>query len=290
MDKEKKIGVREILVSILAFAVLFVACSWIVPWVTVQTFHNEPWENFRPIDWKVYNDAMAQLIRGATPYTIPGAYQFYNPPWILLVILPFTFLPYPYNLALFMTIGFVVYLWVYSRFNSNLVATTFYLLSAPVVWGLIGGQIDWIILIGLLLPPQYGLFLVLAKPQVGCLIAVIWLIDAYKERRVVRTFAPVLVAFGLSFLIYGLWPLNWIGLVEAEPMIWWPYTLVLGVPLLGWALRTHNPRLALCASPILSPHSMLHSWCGSALIIAHPVVMGVFTVGTWVFLFTSNIQ
>lgn len=274
----------KILIVGLAFALLFMACSWVVPFVTLASFPNDGWLDFRPIDWKVYIDAAKHLIHGESPYKIPGRCQFYNPPWILLVILPFTVLPYPYNLALFMSVGFVVYLLVYTRYNDNPLATVFYLLSAPIVWGLIAGQIDWIVLAGVLLPPQYGLFLILAKPQVGCLVALIWLIEAYQEKRVIRTFLPVSVAFGVSFLIYGFWPLNWIGLVESEPMAWWPYTLIVGVPLLGWALRTRDVRLAICASPMLSPHSMLHSWSGSLLAVSHPVVMAILSVGTWVYL------
>lgn len=284
VDEEKKIGVREILVGVLAFAVLFVACCWIVPFVTDVVFPMGNWRDFRPSDWKVFYDATMHLIRGKSPYQIPGELQFYNPPWILLVILPFTVLPYPYGLALFMAIGFIAYLFVYSQYNKGLLPAVFYLLSAPIIWGLLLGQIDWIILIGTLLPPQYGLFLVLAKPQVGCLVALIWLIAAYKEKRIVRTFLPVTVAFGMSFLIYGPWPLNWIGLADAEPMVWWPYSLVVGIPLLAWGLRTRDVRFAVAASPMLSPHAWIHSWSGSLLAVSHPVVMAILSVGTWVYL------
>jgi len=284
---KKKIGVWEILVGVLAFAVLFAACFWIIPFITEITFPMDNWRDFRPLDWKVYRDAADYLIRGKSPYRIPGKLQFYNAPWVLFAILPFLLFPYPYGLALFMSMGFAAFLFIYSRYNKSLLSAMFFLLSAPVVWGLIVGQIDWIVLLGLLLPPQYGLFLVLAKPQVGCLVALIWLIEAYKEKRMVRTFLPVSMAFGLSFLIYGLWALNWIGLVEAEPMLWWPYSLILGIPMSLYALKKSNTQLALCASSMLSPHTLPHSWCGGMLIISHPLVMAVFSVGTWVYTFIS---
>ena len=289
MDK-KKIGVWEILVCVLAFAVLFAACCWIIPFLTVAIFPGSSWSDYRPCDWVIYESAVNRFIRGDNPYNLPGRHQFHNPPWILLVYLPFTLLPYPFGSALFMVVGFVVYLYIYSRYNSSLLSAAFYLLSAPVVWGLLGGQISWIILIGLLLPPQYGLFLILAKPQMGCLVALIWFIEAYRERRIIRTFLPVTVAFGLSFVFYGFWPLNWVTLVETEPMWWWPYSLILGIPLLWHTLKKQEVCLALCTSPLLSPHTCLHSWCGGMLIVSHPVTMALVSIGTWVYLYIYELQ
>lgn len=290
MDEKKKIGVREILVGALAFVVLFSACLCNIRRLTVHhVIPGTDWIEFQPTDWQVYMNAAKQLLRGHSPYQIPGHFQFYNPPWMLVLYVPFTFIPYPYSLALFMSVGFIVHLLLYRHYNSNLVSLVFYLLSAPVALGLLMGQLDWAVLVGLLLPPQYGLFLISAKPQIGCVVMLIWLIEAYQEKRVVRTFLPVSVAFGLSFLAFGLWPLNWMKLAEIEPMWGWPYVLLLGVPLLLQAIKKRDTRLAMCAGPLLSPHTLMHSWCGGMLKISHPLAMATFSVCTWIIAFVSAI-
>jgi len=262
-----------LLVALVSVGIRFATLNYIYP--------NCNWRDYRSPDWTVYLSAARHLIQGENIYQLLGHYQFYNPPWMLLLYLPFLLIPYPINLALFTSIGLVAYLYLYTRYNSNLLSAVFYLISAPIFVGLFMGQLDWAVLLGLLLPPQYGLFLILAKPQVGCVVALLWLIDAYKERRVIQTFLPVTVGFALSFLVFGLWPLNWFSLTRVEPLWTWPYILVLGIPLLIYSIKHQSVQSALCAGPALSPHTLLHSWSGSLLWIAHPAVMAVVSFGTW---------
>jgi len=265
------------------FLTLVVLISEGIRFATLNFIHPDTnWQDYRSPDWSVYLTAAHQLIQGNNPYQLPGQYQFYNPPWMLLLYLPFLAIPYPFNLALFISIALAVYLYVYTRYNDNLLSAGLFLISAPVFVGLFMGQLDWVVLLGLLLPPQYGLFLILAKPQIGCVVAIVWLIDAYQKQRVVRTFLPVAVGFVLSFLVFGLWPLNWFHLTQVEPLWSWPYVLILGIPLLIFALKHQSVQLALCAGPALSPHTLLHSWSGAMLWIGHPATMALFSLGTWV--------
>ena len=123
------------------------------------------------------------------------------------------------------------------------------------------------------LPPQIGLFLVLAKPQVGLPIALFWLVEAWREggwRQVVRVFAPVAVAFGLTVVLFGFWFRMWTD----QPEQWWnaslfPYSVPVGLYLVYRALKTRDLRWALPAGPCLSPYVLFHSWSVAVLAVVH---------------------
>jgi hypothetical protein len=78
-----------------------------------------------------------------------------------------------------------------------------FIFSPPVIFDLWAGNINAFVMLGFILPPQWGLFLVTLKPQIGGGISIYWLVDAWRKGRfkeVARVFLPVMSFFG--FLSY----------------------------------------------------------------------------------------
>lgn len=139
-----------------------------------------------------------------------------------------------------------------------------FLFSPPVLFDLFEANINWLIILGFLLPPRIGLFLVLLKPQMGIAVALYWFIETWHQhgiKEVLKIFAPVSIAFIVSFLIYGFWPLNTTSILDVG---WntslWPLSLPIGMVLFAIALRTRQVKLAYMVSPFISPYVAGHSW------------------------------
>ena len=67
-------------------------------------------------------------------------------------------------------------------------------------------------------------------------------------------------------MLFGLWPLR---AVETTALWWnaslWPWSIPVGLALLGWSIYARDWRAAVAASPLLSPYVLLHAWAGAVL-------------------------
>jgi len=217
-----------------------------------------------PVDWTIsYRPAALALLSGKSPYT---ALPFFNPPWILLPLIPYAVLPYRLGVAAFFVTNLVVFYYISQRMAARPIARIALLCSFPVIVCFLFGQIDGIILLGLFMPRPLGLILLLAKPQMGAAVAVFWLIEAWRAggwKQAVTTIAPVAVLFLISLALYGLWPLqlNMSDMFVAEfNTSLWPGSLMIGLPLLVYALRHRKEYFALMAGPFFSPYVTPQSW------------------------------
>jgi hypothetical protein len=214
------------------------------------------------IDWHaVYRPAALLFLRGGDPYTIGG---FVNPPYVLALLAPFALLPERIGYVLLVAAAMCAFAFVALRLGASPVAALCILLSPPVLSNVVNVNLDWLVALALVLPPELGLCLAAIKPQAGLGIIVYWLFAAWRKGGVARV-AQVLflpsVFWLLSFQVYGPWFLRWGGLAAAP---WnrslWPWSLPAGVVLLVQAIRKRDVRYAVAASPCLSPYTMLHSW------------------------------
>ena len=113
--------------------------------------------------------------------------------------------------------------------------------------------------IGLTMPAQWGLFLVLIKPQVGFVAVLYWLWQAYQKglKEVLRVFGPVTLATLASFLIFGFWPIE---VVQERSEFFrtgesiYPVTAIVGALLVYHAFKDRHFKLAVSASPLLTPY------------------------------------
>ncbi|MGD0006567.1 MAG: hypothetical protein ABSE06_20330 [Anaerolineaceae bacterium] len=247
----------------IVFVVLFLLTTWVVylrapvsgewhPGVTVSI----------GVDWKgTFRPAVFKMLSGESPNEQPA----FNPPWIFILLLPFALLPPALGTAAIFTLGLFVPTWAAVRAGAKPLVAAAFTLSPLVLGNAQNGNIDWMVLLGVTLPPQFGLFLVLAKPQIGAGIALFWLVEAWRVggvKQVTRIFGPVTVAFLLSFGLYGLWPLQSLELLRTASynLTAWPYSIPFGFALLLYAIRRHSLKTATIASPLFSPYMMLHSW------------------------------
>jgi hypothetical protein len=241
------------------------------------------------IDWeRTYRPATQLLASGQSPYEIKS---FLNPPWVLIPLIPIAFLPSKIGGGILFVISLCALIFTAVRMGATPLSLIAFLLSFPVFFLLLFGQIDWLILLGILMPPQIGLFFVLAKPQIGLGIAVFWLVEAFRKggiRRILIDFTPVAVMFCLSVVIYGFWFKN----ISSELFTanynfsLWPLSLPIGAVLLISALRTRKKEISLLSSPFFSPYVAPHSW-SSALLAILPRQWEALaaSLGSWIMLY-----
>ncbi len=237
------------------------------------------------VDWRTaFRPAARELISGRSPYNVEG---FFNAPWALLPLVPLALLPESIGRAVLVVVSLVTFAYTAHRMGARPLASLFFLLSPPVLHGLLNGNIDWLATLGFILPPQVGLFFIATKPQIGVAVGVYWLAEAWRVkgwREVLRVFGPVTVTMLLSFVLFGPWPLRF----ERELSLWWnaslwPASIPVGLALLVTAIRKRRIEYAIGASPCLSPYILLHSWVGALLAVVASVPETIAAVvGLWI--------
>jgi len=148
---------------------------------------------------------------------------------------------------------------------------------------------DWLSILGFVMPPQFGLFFISIKPQIGIAIAPFWLVEAWRAGgwwQVIKTFAPFTLVLLLSFVIFGFWPLETVREDIAHVSYnasRWPMSIPVGLALFVTAIRKRRIEYAMAASPCLSPYLLFYSWGGVLLSIISNVPETVAAViGLWI--------
>jgi hypothetical protein len=257
--KWKFILKNTLLFSILAFFI------WL-SFITLTKLH--PYI-LNPIcnDWcDVYGRAVDDIFSGENPYineiTINNKYVeggFFNPPWTLIPLLPLTLFSNVVAswILKFLNVGIIAFV-AYRKGASS--AAIILLMTLPHLWI---GDIDWMVVLGLILPRWLGLFFVLTKPQLGAFVAFFWLIESFRQgsfREVGKVFSPVLLSLLLSFLIFGFWPLRMLNIQSASSNISiWPYALPVGLILLLKAIKERSENEAILSPPFLVPYISVQS-------------------------------
>jgi hypothetical protein len=241
-----------------------------------------------PVDWAVfYRPATLALLAGKSPFTV-GSY--FNPPWILLPLIPFALLPYKIsNAALFIT-NLVIFIFIGRRSSKRPLPLLALLCSFPVIVCILFGQIDGIALLGLFMPKPLGLIFLLAKPQVGAFVALFWVIEAWREggwKPTLKLVTPVAMMTLASVLIFHLTPQNFnISILISAPhnTSLWPGSILIGLPLLVYALRQRKQGFALMATPLLSPYIAPQSWSIAMLgLVPYEWELVAASLASWVF-------
>ncbi len=221
------------------------------------------------VDWEsAFRPASLALMRLESPYKDAG---FYNPPWALFFLVPFA-ASVEVGRAAILVLSVSIYAYVGVRMGASPLTLAVLLLSPPILHTLLHGNLEWLVLLGILVPPRWGLFLVTIKPQVGSMVALFWTVEAWREggwRHVVRLLWPVSLAYVLSIILFGPWPLR----AFTQTSLWWnaslvPYSIPVGIIAIIWAIWKRDIRGALIASPCLSPYVLLHAWSGVLFALA----------------------
>lgn len=195
------------------------------------------------------------------PFTIEGVREqepFTNAPWVL-ALLPHAFLFPPHiGAAVNSVITLVVILLVIRQYGGNWQTALMTFTSAPFFDLMLKSNVDWIPMLALLLPPMWGLPLLVIKPHSIGAVALIW----WKRQNFsLWMFVPSVVVGVLSLLVYGLWFMN-VGLpwnAAAWNFAPFPYFLPIGAYMLYRAYRSDDAYLAAAATPLLTPYIATYS-------------------------------
>jgi hypothetical protein len=210
-------------------------------------------------DFNAFYQAGAAILRGQSPYAVPG---FYNPIWVALLFTPFALFSRELAYHIYAAIIFGASFYILWRLSQKRIGITLIAAFSPFFFMTMQyGNIDWLVLLGLLCPAELGIWLILVKPQMGAPLALLWAWKLYRERGLWKTllfFLPVTLAYGLSFVI-GM-RLPDVSVMQGWSAGIWPYGLLLGIPLYLWAFKNRDDQLALVATPFLEPYFGPMSW------------------------------
>jgi hypothetical protein len=237
------------------------------------------------IDWTtVFRPATLAALHGRSPYSVPG---YFYPPWAVLPLIPFALLPESVGRIYLVVVALGVFGYIAYKLGAGKVGIAALLISPLVLHEVLNGNIDWLVAAGVVLPPWIGLFLVVIKPQISVAVVGFWMFSAWKNgglQGVIRTFAPVTVAYGLSLIIFGLWPITASRTLD----FWWntslwPISIPIGLALFVTSIRKNDLRYAMGASPCLSPYVLFHSWVIAllAVVSSTPETIAA-VVGLWI--------
>jgi len=238
------------------------------------------------IDWRdTYRPAALKLLAGQSPYDV---LIFFAAPWGLIPLAPFALLPVRFGRVALFVVGMATFAFTAYRLGGRKITLIAFFLSPPVLHGLLNGNIEWLPLLGFILPPRVGLLFVSVKPQIGIGVAAFWLFQSWRAggaKESLRVFAPLIVSLAVSFVLFGLWPLRFqetLALTRGYNASLWPMSLPIGAVLLVKSLRRNDIKPAMAASPFLSPYVLLHAWAGALASLAEsPLEMVVAVAGLW---------
>jgi len=235
-----------------------------------------------------YLPAARAVIGFRSPYQVQG---FYSPPWALLPIIPFVWLPVELVRPLFVLVSMMAFFFVARRLGAGLRSSVLLVFSYPVMVCLLCGSLEWLVFLGLLLPPQWAIFLFSIKPHVGAGAIVYLLFDAWRQgrwRRLAQVVWPSAVAYLLSFLVFGFWPARFTDTVNRSSASdgWnatvWPFLIPVGCYFLWQGIRKRDEKLALASSPFFSPYVAAYSWSGILLLmLSEPNLLLLTTLVLW---------
>lgn len=234
-------------------------------------------------DWMVFVVAAQALLAGVNPYTVGhGIMRLFNPIWVMALVLPTLLLP-SYE-AMFWTVEIAIVLSVLATarhfFPRRPVQQALIVASAGVFALITYGNLDAFVWAGVLAPTPAGLLLLALKPQATLLVIVVILLRHLDRHGVVSTglvLLPLLLAVLVWVIIYGI-PYYWINQAGTTANVgFWPYGLVVGVPVALVALGKRSVRLAMLAGPLCAPYMSINSYL--AVSYAYPLLG--FVLGWW---------
>lgn len=259
--------------------------KWILFFIFIFTFWSLFFYAIPSADGIIFRSAAHSMIKGNSPY-IEG---FFNPPWALLPVIPLLIFPDKIADGILVTLNALCIFAVAYKLGARGLLLLVILFSPCVIVEMWSANNTGIVLLGIIMPPQAGLFFLLIKPQIGLPIAVFWLVESWrsgKVKDVIRVFSPVTIAFFISFLLYGLWPLKVTLPTNAYwNMSVWPAGIPIGLVLLITSFRNRDIRYSMLAAPFLTPYLAFHGYT-IALIGLLPSItntaVGFF--GMWLFM------
>jgi hypothetical protein len=216
-------------------------------------------------DWGFFREVVHQILIGKSVYIerYNGSFYVY-PPWVAGLLIPLGALPFRWGWGLICSLNFTLAILISRHFKMNLLKQILVLLSPPMLYILLHGQIDVLCLGLLLLPREWWLIGSITKPQVT-----LGLIFGIPRKDWLKALGIAIGVMTVSLLIFGLWPLE----VLRHPKefaafsfnIWgglWPYQILLGIVMVFRAWKQKDDRYLIASSPFFMPYAAYSSLIG----------------------------
>lgn len=234
-------------------------------------------------DWKTaFYPAVQNFF---TPYDIPNE-KFVGFPWVL-VLLPHGALPIEMGNAINFVLHLGILILLIRKYQGKWYAYVMTFTSFLFVDSARTNNIDWIPALALLLPPTWGLPLLVGKPQILGGVALIWWKRAGFS---VKMLIPTVAVVGVSFLIWGNWLSESLRISAGITNSFWnfspfPLGVPIGVYLLYRAYKTDDEVLACSATPFFAPYFAPYSLSPLLALLAckYPRMAFYIYVSFWFF-------
>ena len=246
------------LAAIFLFSLLFIMVLIGLMFIYIEVFFIN--------DFSLYfHDSAALFFQGQNPYQVPG---IFTPPWLNLLFGPLLLLPEPLAAAVLTLANLVALSFLLYRSKASLPVLFMALFSPVTLYMVRTSNVDALLLLGVMLPPQWGLILLLTKPQLGMGIAVYWAWEAFRSggiRKLIKIFAPITIAYAVSFSIYGFYILEGRSAIDTAwnaNLYFFPYLIPVAIILLIAAIRRKQVSLTYGVAALASPYASPNSYIG----------------------------
>jgi len=106
------------------------------------------------VDWTTtFRPATLALLAGESPY---GRFYLSHAPWGLVMIIPLALLPEAVGRVMGVFCGLASYMYVAHRLGAKKISIAFLLISPLVMHVLLNGNIEWLAILGFVMPPNLG--------------------------------------------------------------------------------------------------------------------------------------
>ncbi len=231
-------------------------------------------------DFGFFYYAGRAMSSGASPYSITG---FFSPLHLLLYAAPLSTLPYALAYRLNAFISALTLLLIFYRLAHGRLSFLLLMCAAPwlifVTWY---GQVEWLVMLGLFVNPIAGVFLLMLKPQIGWLAALL-LLARMPRRQAALCLAGLALIFSASFIAGMRWGYALNGGWNTAAF---PLTAIIALPIVLYAIRYHRLDMALSVAPALAPYVGPQSWIVLiAWLSRYRWALIIFAVLSWALLF-----
>jgi hypothetical protein len=253
--------------------------------IPLYLFQSTRLQNFG-VDWNIaFYPATILLLHGQNPYQIA---QFHNPVWALVPMIPFALLGLNLGRCALFYFNLFSVIYIALRLRARSVAFVAFVLSPFLYYYLFLGNIDTLVLWGMFMPPMIGLFFATIKPQVGIGIMAYWAYTMWRQKGILKAllvYLPITMAFVGSFLLFGNWTVD-----KSDHLLYgaywnvsfFPWSVPIGVLLTAIAIRNSMPKIAVAASPFMTPYLSLGTWSFALMaLLEHNLLMTAVVGGTW---------
>ncbi len=212
------------------------------------------------VDWHYcLLPALRLLLSSRDPYSAP----FYNPPWLLGILIPAATWPEDLGRILLLIPAMGAFGLAGWRLGGKPLAVGAFIMSPLVFDALNVGNVEWIAVLGMTLPGPVGLVLALTKPQMTMAVVAFRLIETYRDqgwRGTARLLAFPCIVVVSSFVMFGPWYRNALAYRATPDLSAFPWMVPIGTLLFVQALRTRRISYAIAASPMFFPSVTPQVW------------------------------